>query len=171
VGHLADARHSQRVRRPGRGLGPAAGGVLTWDDLLAERRAWDALIWFAPLLMMADALQENGVIGVLSGSLFGHLGGLPWIAGVPGAGAGLPVPALRFASMTAHVTRSTRASSPRRWSRGSSGPRGLFPGVLFQSGRLPDPLRHRSAPIFFGAGYVSQGNLVADRFLVSLLNW
>jgi DASS family divalent anion:Na+ symporter len=36
-------------------------GVLTWGDLLAEQRAWDALIWFAPLLMMADALNEAGV--------------------------------------------------------------------------------------------------------------
>src|SRR6185503_2031455 len=34
--------------------------VLSWDDLLGERRAWDALIWFAPLLMMAETLQERG---------------------------------------------------------------------------------------------------------------
>jgi len=26
--------------------------VLVWDDLLAEGKAWDALVWFAPLLMM-----------------------------------------------------------------------------------------------------------------------
>jgi len=26
--------------------------VMTWDDLLAEHKAWDALIWFAPLIMM-----------------------------------------------------------------------------------------------------------------------
>ena len=25
--------------------------VISWDDLLDERRAWDALIWFAPLVM------------------------------------------------------------------------------------------------------------------------
>ena len=42
--------------------------VLTWNDLLAEHRAWDALIWFAPLVMMADTLNEIGVIKVLSGN-------------------------------------------------------------------------------------------------------
>src|SRR5579885_1139100 len=31
--------------------------VLAWDDLLAEHRAWDALVWFAPLVMMADTLD------------------------------------------------------------------------------------------------------------------
>ena len=35
--------------------------VLTWDDLLAETKAWDALIWFAPLVMMADNLNESGL--------------------------------------------------------------------------------------------------------------
>ena len=53
-------------------------GVLTWDDLLSEKKAWDALIWFAPLLMMADALNESGVIKVLSTTLFAHLQGWSW---------------------------------------------------------------------------------------------
>ena len=78
--------------------------MLTWDDLLAERRAWDALIWFAPLLMMADALQENGVIGVLSASLFGHLGGLPWILAFLALLLAYLYLHYGFASMTAHVT-------------------------------------------------------------------
>src|SRR2546421_12839336 len=54
--------------------------VLTWDDLLSERKAWDALIWFAPLLMMASALNEVGVIDVMSKDVFAHLGGWPWKA-------------------------------------------------------------------------------------------
>src|SRR5207237_3636391 len=52
--------------------------VLTWNDLLSEKKAWDALIWFAPLLMMSDALNEMGVIKFLSGPLFSHIGGWPW---------------------------------------------------------------------------------------------
>ena len=56
--------------------------VISWDDLLDERRAWDALIWFAPLVMMSDVLNENGAIKVLSAGLFrecmpGH-GRSPW---------------------------------------------------------------------------------------------
>ena len=40
-------------------------GVLEWDELLAEKKAWDALIWFGPLVMMSDALNEGGVIRIL----------------------------------------------------------------------------------------------------------
>src|ERR1051326_2880055 len=49
--------------------------VLTWDDLLAEHRAWDALMWFGPLVMMADQLNELGAIKILSGKLFGLMAG------------------------------------------------------------------------------------------------
>jgi len=53
-------------------------GVVSWDELLSDTKAWDALIWFAPLLMMADQLSEQGVIGVISGAMFQHLHGWPW---------------------------------------------------------------------------------------------
>ena len=43
-------------------------GVISWNDLLSEGRAWDALIWFAPLIMMADELNKRGVIRTLSQS-------------------------------------------------------------------------------------------------------
>ena len=52
-----------------------------------ERRAWDALIWFAPLLMMADTLNESGVIKVLSSDLFAHLQGLSWTLAFPAIAA------------------------------------------------------------------------------------
>ena len=54
------------------------GRVLAWDDLLHETKAWDALVWFAGLLMMADALLDSGVIKILSDAVFAHLTGWPW---------------------------------------------------------------------------------------------
>ncbi|QDZ19865.1 sodium/sulfate symporter [Chloropicon primus] len=42
------------------------GGVLTWDDLLKEKGAWDTLIWFAVLVAMSAQLKEFGLIGALS---------------------------------------------------------------------------------------------------------
>ena len=33
-------------------------GVLTWKDILEEKNAWDTLVWFAALLMMATSLNE-----------------------------------------------------------------------------------------------------------------
>ena len=78
--------------------------VLTWDELLSETRAWDALIWFAPLLMMADAMQELGVIKVLSSSIFGSLAGWNWLAAMAVLLLVYLYIHYAFASMTAHVT-------------------------------------------------------------------
>ncbi len=146
-------------------------GVLTWDDLLAERRAWDALIWFAPLLMMADALQENGVIGVLSAALFGHLHGLPWILAFLALVLAYLYLHYGFASMTAHVTALYPGFIAAALAAGV--PPALAAFSLGYFSNLDACLTHYgtgSAPIFFGAGYVTQGTWWRIGFLVSLLN-
>ena len=146
-------------------------GVITWDDLLAERRAWDALIWFAPLLMMADALQETGVIGVLSGSLFARLHGLPWIAALPALLVAYLYLHYGFASMTAHVTALYPGFLAAALAAGAPPLLAAF-GLAYYS-NLDASLTHYgtgSAPVFFGAGYVSQGTWWRVGFLVSLLN-
>ncbi|WJH40798.1 anion permease [Aliirhizobium terrae] len=38
-------------------------GTINWDDVLGEKSAWDTLIWFGALVMMADQLNKLGVIG------------------------------------------------------------------------------------------------------------
>src|SRR5258708_12304923 len=40
--------------------------VFTWGDLLSERKAWDALILFMPLLIMAPPLTYTGVTHLFS---------------------------------------------------------------------------------------------------------
>ena len=42
--------------------GYALIGVVAWADLLGDTRAFDAISWFAPLLVLAEALNEQGVI-------------------------------------------------------------------------------------------------------------
>lgn len=93
-------------------------GVLTWDDALKEKGAWDTIVWFAALVMMANFLNKLGLIAWLSESMQGgisHLG-LGW-----GAGCALLTLAYLyahyvFASGTAHVTAmfgpSTAQASP-----------------------------------------------------------
>ena len=56
--------------------------VITWPELLAESKAWEALIWFAPMVMMADSLNESGVIKLVSASAFHYLQGWPWYAAI-----------------------------------------------------------------------------------------
>jgi DASS family divalent anion:Na+ symporter len=56
-------------------------GVLSWDDILKEKSAWDTITWFAALVMMATFLNKLGLITWFSGMLesgIGHLG-LGWM--------------------------------------------------------------------------------------------
>ncbi|MDQ6830083.1 MAG: anion permease [Gemmatimonadota bacterium] len=144
-------------------------GVLTWDDLLGERRAWDALIWFAPLLMMADAMNETGVIGVLSGAFFSQLHGWPWLAALPALVLAYLYLHYGFASMTAHVTALYPGFIAAAIVAGA--PPLVAALALGYFSSLDASLTHYgtgSAPIYFGAGYVSQGKWWRVGFIISL---
>ncbi|HKB53783.1 MAG TPA: DASS family sodium-coupled anion symporter, partial [Ramlibacter sp.] len=145
--------------------------VLTWDDLLDERRAWDALIWFAPLLMMADALNGQGVIKVLSSTLFAQIHGWPVALAFPAIALAYLYLHYGFASMTAHVTALYPSFIAAALLAGA--PPLVAALVLAYFSNLDAALTHYgtgSAPIFFGAGYVSQGTWWRVGFVVSLLN-
>jgi DASS family divalent anion:Na+ symporter len=145
--------------------------VLTWDDLLHETKAWDALIWFAPLIMMADALLDTGTIKVISSSVFAHMAGWQW----PLAAAVLTVSYVYvhygFASMTAHVT----ALYPGFLAAGlaAGAPPLLMALLLAFFSNLNAGITHYgtgSAPVYFGAGYVSQTTWWRLGLLISVLN-
>nr|WP_280790711.1 DASS family sodium-coupled anion symporter [Azorhizobium doebereinerae] len=44
-------------------------GTINWDDVLSEKSAWDTLIWFGALVMMAEQLNKTGVIAWFSNLL------------------------------------------------------------------------------------------------------
>ena len=51
-------------------------GVLDWKDILNETGAWNTLVWFSVLVMMADQLNQLGFIPWLSHTIANSLGGL-----------------------------------------------------------------------------------------------
>ena len=57
-------------------------GVLTWDDLCREHRAWDTFIWFGTLVMMATFLGQLGLIQWFSDKVAPAFGGIGWIPGM-----------------------------------------------------------------------------------------
>ncbi len=145
-------------------------GVLGWEDLLGEKRAWDALVWFAPLLMMADALNDTGVIATLSHRLFAQLAGFPWPLALLVLLAGYLYLHYGFASMTAHVTALYPGFVGAALVAGA--PPLLSAMALGYFSSLDAALTHYgtgSAPIYFGSGYVTQGQWWRIGFLVSLL--
>lgn len=57
-------------------------GVLTWDDVKNEKGAWDTLIWFSALLMLASQLSKlgfTGWFGSLVESNISHLDNTNWV--------------------------------------------------------------------------------------------
>ncbi len=145
--------------------------VLSWSDLLAEHRAWDALIWFAPLLMMADALQELGVIRILSSAIFGRLQTWHWAAALAVLLLAYLYVHYAFASMTAHVTALYPGFLAAAVASGA--PPLMASLSLAYFSNLDAGITHYgtgSAPVYFGAGYVSQADWWRLGFIISLMN-
>jgi DASS family divalent anion:Na+ symporter len=145
--------------------------VLTWDDLLHETKAWDALVWFAGMLMMADALLDSGVVKIISSSVFARTAGWPWWAAAAFLACTYLYVHYGFASMTAHVT----ALYPGFLAAGlvAGAPPLLMALLLAFFSNLDAAMTHYgtgSAPVYFGAGYVSQTTWWKLGFLISLVN-
>jgi DASS family divalent anion:Na+ symporter len=145
--------------------------VLKWQHVLGETGAWNALVWFGGLVMLAGQLNQTGLIAAFAERSGGLVGGLPW----PLALSALLVIYLyshyAFASMTAHVTAMFPAffalacvlGAPPLLAAVSLGIFSNLNGSLTHYGAGP-------APVIYGAGYVSQGQWWRVGFLVSLLH-
>ena len=145
--------------------------VMSWDDLLAERRAWDALLWFAPLLMMSDALNRTGVVKILSGHLFHLLVGWPWMLALMALAVSYFYLHYGFASLTAQTTALYPGFLAAALSAGVPPLLAALPLAYLCS--LNAALTHYgtgSAPVFFSAGYVRQGEWWRIGFLISVVD-
>jgi DASS family divalent anion:Na+ symporter len=144
--------------------------VLAWGDLLGESKAWDALIWFAPLIMMAGELNKRGVIQVLSRSVFGYTKLLPWLVALVFLTLTYLYIHYGFASMTAHITALYPGFLTAALATGV--PPLLAAFVLAFFSNLNAGITHYgtgSAPVYFGVGYVSQSTWWKVGFLLSLV--
>lgn len=129
--------------------------VLTWEDVKAEKGAWDTIVWFAVLVMMASALNELGFIGWFSDLIKAKIGGLSWYVAFPVIIVVYFFSHYIFASATAHVAAMYAAllgvgvavGIPPMLLAMMLGFLGSIYGVLTHYG-------HGPAPVFFGSGYV-----------------
>jgi DASS family divalent anion:Na+ symporter len=145
--------------------------VLTWEDLLAESKAWDALVWFASLLMMSEALNEAGVIKFFSSGLFASMKGWPWGMVLVGLVVAYLYIHYSFASMTAHIMALYPGFLGAALAGGVPPLLAALPLAYFSN--LNAGLTHYgtgSAPVYFGAGYVGQGTWWKLGFCLSVVN-
>lgn len=79
-------------------------GVLTWNDIKQEHEAWDTLIWFSTLVMIATFLNQFGMIQWVSNHVHHAIEGTSWWIAWPMLVAIYFYSHYLFASNTAHVT-------------------------------------------------------------------
>ncbi|MCH9612794.1 MAG: putative malate transporter YflS [Chlamydiia bacterium] len=145
--------------------------VLSWKDVLSEGGAWDTLMWFAVLVMMAGFLGKFGITGAFSNIVQGHVSGLHWIPGFAILAGVYFYSHYFFASNLAHISAlmapflalAIAIGTPPVFAVFILGFFSSLFGTLTQYGSGP-------APILFAAGYVPIGKWWQLGLLMSLIN-
>jgi DASS family divalent anion:Na+ symporter len=150
-------------------------GVLSWEDVKSEKGAWDTLIWFAALLMMANQLKKLGFTtwfgGVIGESIGSAMGDTSWVIVLLLLNAAYFYTHYFFASGNAQIAAlyavflgvGIHLNIP-------AAPMALmlaFTSSLYCS---LTQYTHARGPILFGAGYVPTGTWWRTGFLISLFN-
>lgn len=148
-------------------------GVLTWDDILKEKSAWDTIVWFGALIMMAAYLNKLGLISWFAGNIESLIGttGVGWV----GAATILTLVYLYihyfFASTTAHITALFAAFYAVGLTLGA--PPMLYALILAAAGNIMMTLTHYAtgtAPVIFNSGYVTLKEWWAIGAIMSVVN-
>lgn len=80
------------------------GRVVTWDDILSNKPAWNTLIWFGTLVALADGLARVGFVKWFAESIGAQMSGVSPTMAMLGLVAVFFFTHYLFASITAHVT-------------------------------------------------------------------
>jgi len=132
-------------------------GVLTWKDILNETGAWNTLVWFSVLVLMADQLNQLGFIPWLSQLIAHSLHGLSWPIVIVLLILFFFYSHYLFASATAHVSAMYAALLGVAVAAGAPP---LFSALILGFfGNLLVSTTHYSsgpAPILYGSGYITQ---------------
>lgn len=132
-------------------------GVLTWKDIKSESGAWDTLVWFGILVMMASQLNETGFIPWLSQGISQAVSGLPWQLTIIILCLANHYIHYFFASTTAHVSAVYLAFLTVAI---ASGVPPMFAAImlLWASNTMSSSTHYSNgpSPILYGSGYVNQ---------------
>lgn len=132
-------------------------GVLSWDDIISEKGGWDVFLWYGGVVKMAEAVARSGLPEKFAQASAGLTTGMSW---------GIALAILMFiyfyahygfASITAHITAMFVPFVAVLIAAGA--PPMLAAVMLAYYANLSASLTNygtTTAPIYFGAGYVTQ---------------
>jgi L-tartrate/succinate antiporter len=135
-------------------------GVVTWDDVLANKQAWNTLVWFATLVALAGGLAQVGFVAWFAGKVGSMVAGVPPTVALVALVLVFFLAHYVFASVTAHVT----ALLPVMLTVGAA-----VPGMHIQALTLSlcltlgimgiiTPFATGPSPVYYGSGYLPSGD-------------
>lgn len=145
--------------------------VLEWSDVTGEKSGWDTMIWMGSLICLAGFLNKLGLVPWFAKQVSGSLVGMPWQYAFIIVVLVYTYAHYAFASLTAHIAAMFSAFMAVAVAVGT--PPYLAALALFYASSISQSITHYAAgpaPIYFGAGYVSQGRWWKLGFIVSVVN-
>ncbi len=137
-------------------------GTINWNDVLGEKSAWDTLIWFGALVMMAEQLNKLGVIAWFSDVIKTAIAssGMGWEMIAAVLVLVFTLTHYIFASTTAHISAMMLAFLTVGVTLIPGEYQGYFIMMMVAASGIMMTLTHYAtgtSPIIFGSGYVSMG--------------
>lgn len=145
--------------------------VLSWDDLIEEKHAWEVFIWYGGLVQLARSLGDTGLTKLFAEAVAAYTTGWNWIFALAFLLLVYFYAHYAFASITAHVTAMLIPFLAVTLAVGA--PAGITVLLLAYFSNLSAGLTHYGttpAPVYFGTGYVKQGNWWTIGLIASVLN-
>lgn len=147
--------------------------VLTWEDVIGEKGAWDTLFWMGSLVALATALAKSGFIAWIAKSAGAIIAaaGLSWTVAFAILIIVYVYSHYGFASVTAHI--SAMYAAFLAISVGAGVPPLLAALAFAFLSNVMIPLTHyggAAGPIIFGAGYVAQAEWWKLGFILTTMN-
>jgi anion transporter len=130
--------------------------IVTWDDVIGNRSAWDTFLYFGTLLTLADGLNRVGVVGWAARGVAGWLTGSHPLLVMAVLVTFFFLVHYLFASLTSHVT----AVFPALLAAGADVPGMPVPAyallLAYSLGLMGviTPYATGPAPVYFGSGFI-----------------
>jgi L-tartrate/succinate antiporter len=153
------------------------GRVVSWDDILANKSAWNTLVWFATLVALADGLARVGFVKWFAETIGAQMTGVSPTMAMLVLVAVFFFTHYLFASITAHVT----AMLPVMLAVGLGIPEmpmetfALLLALTLGIMGILTPYATGPSPVYYGSGYIPSkdywrlGAIFGVIFFVALL--
>ena len=146
-------------------------GVVSWDDVLGNREAWNVLTWFATLVTLAGGLADTGFIQWVARSTAPMLSGLGGFGTIVALVLAFYYLHYGFASITAHtatlfpvflgVALASPVASHKAWAMLLGYPLGIM--------SILTPYGAGQMPIYAASGYITRRDFWRLGFIVGTI--